>query len=122
MPFSDSARHLRDILECIYQIDEFVRDMSFAAYQQDEKTKAAVERKMQILTEAVIRLETDGPELFPEIDWKGYRGMGNFLRHSYHRVEDEIVWNTVKDDLPLLGRIVEKALQQPSGELPDEKE
>jgi uncharacterized protein with HEPN domain len=37
--------------------------------------------------------------------------MGNFLRHSYHRVSDEIVWNTVKDDLPLLRRIVEKALE-----------
>jgi uncharacterized protein with HEPN domain len=37
--------------------------------------------------------------------------MGNFLRHSYHRVSDEIVWNTVKDDLPLLRGIVEKALE-----------
>jgi uncharacterized protein with HEPN domain len=36
--------------------------------------------------------------------------MGNFLRHSYHRVSDEIVWNTVQDDLPLLKHIVEKAL------------
>jgi uncharacterized protein with HEPN domain len=56
-------------------------------------------------------LEVDGPEACPAIDWKGYRGMGNFLRHSYHRVSDEIVWNTVKDDLPLLRRIVEKALE-----------
>ena len=84
--------------------------MELDAYQRDDKTRAAVERKMQILTEAVIRLEMEGPDAFPEIDWKGYRGMGNFLRHSYHRVSDEIVWNTVKDDLPLLKKIVEKAL------------
>ncbi len=68
--------------------------------------KSAVERKIQILTEAVIRLERAGPERFPEIDWKAYRGLGNFLRHSYHRVDDEIVWNTVKDDLPGLKNIV----------------
>jgi uncharacterized protein with HEPN domain len=85
--------------------------MEFTGYQRDEKTKAAVERKMQILTEAVIRLEAEGPEVYPDIDWKAYRGMGNFLRHSYHRVSDEIVWNTVKDDLPLLRTIAEKALR-----------
>ena len=54
MPFSDAERHLRDILDSIDQIDKFVGDMDFT---QDEKTKAAVERKIQILTEAVIRLE-----------------------------------------------------------------
>jgi uncharacterized protein with HEPN domain len=111
LPFRDPERHLRDILESIDQINEFVGEMDFKAYQEDEKTKGAIERKMQILTEAVIRLETKGLESYPEIDWKGYRGMGNFLRHSYHRVSDEIVWNTVKDDLPPLGRIVEKALE-----------
>jgi uncharacterized protein with HEPN domain len=112
LPFNDPARHLRDILESIDQIDRFIGDMDFTEYERDEKTKAAVERKMQILTEAVIRLESDSPEAYRDIDWKGYRGMGNFLRHSYHRVSDEIVWNTVKDDLPLLRRTVEKALQR----------
>lgn len=121
MPFRGSERHLRDILESIDQMNGFIGDMNFSTYQQDEKTKAAVERKMQILTEAVIRLEIEAQDSYPEIDWKGYRGMGNFLRHSYHRVSDEIVWNTVQDDLPLLRRIVERALQPSSPMPPDEK-
>ena len=111
MPFKDSERHFRDILGSIDQIEKFIGDMNFLAYREDEKTKAAVERKLQILTEAVIRLEMDDAEAFPDIDWKAYRGMGNFLRHSYHRVSDEIVWNTVQDDLPLLKLIVDKALR-----------
>jgi uncharacterized protein with HEPN domain len=90
LPFRDHESHLRDILESIDQINEFVGNMTFAAYQQDERTKAAVERKIQILTEAVIKLETEDPDAYPEIDWKGYRGMGNFLRHSYHRVSDKL--------------------------------
>ena len=95
--------------------------MDFSAYQRDQKTQAAVERKMQIITEAVIRLEKEGPGAFPEIDWKACRGMGNFLRHSYHRVSDEIVWNTVQDDLPLLKRVVQAALGCPGPTAPDEK-
>jgi uncharacterized protein with HEPN domain len=111
LPFRDPDQYLHDILECIHLIDSFISDMQFDAYQRDEKTKAAVERKLQIITEAVIRLEIEGPEAYPGIDWKAYRGMGNFLRHSYHRVSDEIVWNTVKDDLPVLEKIVEQALR-----------
>jgi uncharacterized protein with HEPN domain len=110
LPFSDAQRLFSDILESIDQIDRFIANMDFAAYKQDEKTKAAVERKMQILTEAVIRLEqTEGRGAHPEIDWSAYRGMGNFLRHSYHRVSDEIVWNTLKDDLPVLRQMLRRS-------------
>jgi uncharacterized protein with HEPN domain len=57
LPFEDPERFLRDILESINHINDFVRGMGFSEYQHDEKTRAAVERKMQILTEAIIRLE-----------------------------------------------------------------
>jgi uncharacterized protein with HEPN domain len=110
LPFSDARRHLQDIHDCIRHIEEFVDGIDLEAYRDSEMTKSAVERKIQILTEAVIRLEGEGAELFPDIDWKAYRGLGNFLRHSYHRVDDEIVWNTIKDDLPRLRGVVEKAL------------
>ena len=55
-------------------------------------------------------MEDESPGSFPEIDQKGYRGMGNILRHSYHRVDDGIVWNTVKEDLPELRSTVKRLL------------
>jgi uncharacterized protein with HEPN domain len=36
--------------------------------------------------------------------------MGNILRHSYDRLDDEAVWLTVKDDLPSLKQAVSAAL------------
>ncbi len=85
--------------------------MDLNAYRSDDKTKAAVERKIQVLTEAIVRLEDESPGEYPEIDQKGYRGMGNILRHSYHRVDDSIVWDTVKEDLPELRTIVQTLLK-----------
>lgn len=38
------------------------------------------------------------------------RGMGDILRHAYHRVDDKIVWDTVKDDLPTMREAVVKVL------------
>ena len=88
--------------------------MDFERYRTDFKTKFAVERQMQIITEAAYRLGGDGEILCPGPNWKGFRGMGNILRHSYHRVDDKVVWDTVTDDLPLLKTAVLKALQPPS--------
>ena len=36
--------------------------------------------------------------------------MGNVLRHGYHKVEDEIVWNSVKIDLPKLKACIDRVL------------
>ena len=46
-------------METIEKINEFIGDMDLIAYKADEKTKAAVERKIQILTEAIIRLDDE---------------------------------------------------------------
>ena len=70
MPFRDSQRHLRDILESLDLVTRFIGQMSFREYEQDEKTKAAVERKLQIITEAIMRLEIECAEAYPEIDGK----------------------------------------------------
>jgi uncharacterized protein with HEPN domain len=112
LPFKDARSHLRDIQESIARIDDFLGDMDFDAYRNDLKTRSAVERQLQILTEAAIRLgEVDGPK-FIGPEWKGYCNMGNILRHAYHRVDDMIVWDTVKRELPLLKAVVEKALER----------
>lgn len=84
--------------------------LTFEAYEADLKTKSAVERQMQILTEAVARLGADAETIAPEPDWVGFRGMGNLLRHAYHRIDDQIIWNTVKDELPPMREVILKAL------------
>ena len=112
MPFSEVRGHLLDIRESIDNIEDFLKQVDFESYCVDVKTKSAVERQMQIISEAAIWLKDDGEKLCPEIDWKGLRGMGNVLRHGYHRVEDRIVWDTVKLDLPLLEVCVDHVLSR----------
>jgi hypothetical protein len=63
MPFDDARSYFEDILESIRLIKEFVRGMDLEAYRADEKTQAAVERKMLIISEAAIRLKDDGEAL-----------------------------------------------------------
>jgi hypothetical protein len=49
MPFRDPRRHLEDVLDAINKIDEFIgATIDLNAYRADDKTKAAVERKIQV--------------------------------------------------------------------------
>jgi uncharacterized protein with HEPN domain len=114
LPFRDAEPHLRDILESINNIDTFLGDIDFDGYRGDLKTKSAVERQLQIVTEAAVRLGDDGDRLCPGVDWKGFRGMGNVLRHGYHRIDDKIVWDTVKDELPPAKAAVLRAFSRSS--------
>lgn len=110
MPFRDDASRLRDILESIALIEQFVEGMDFAAYQSDDKTRSAVERQMLTISEASKALGRFAEELCPGDDWKGFRGMGDLLRHAYHRIDDRLVWDSVTTELPSLKLSVRKAL------------
>jgi hypothetical protein len=71
LSFRDAHRHLRDIQTGIDHIDAFLANMDFAAYQSDLKTRSAVERQLQIITEAAIRLGDEADSVCPGPDWKG---------------------------------------------------
>jgi uncharacterized protein with HEPN domain len=113
LPFRDNEIHFRDILESIEHIQMFLEGMDFAAYKADAKTKSAVERQMQIITEAAHLLGEEAETLCPGPDWKGLRGMGNILRHAYHRVDDKIIWDTLQGELPPIKAAVLKTLRKP---------
>ena len=52
MPFREVRAHLLDIQESIVNIDFFLKEVEFETYCADLKTKSAVERQMQIISEA----------------------------------------------------------------------
>ena len=115
MPFREPTLSLRDILDSIDMIAEFVHGMDLAGFREDPKTVAAVERKLLLISEAAVRLGDDAERLCPGLPWHNIRGIGNWLRHRYDRVDVETVWNTVIDDLPVLRAGVLRALPPPAG-------
>ena len=114
MPFKEPALALRDIAEAIDAIKQFTRDMDEAGFRADAKTVAAVERKLQVISEAAIRLGDHAEILCPGLPWRNIRGIGNWLQHQYDRVDVEAIWRTLVDDLPPLQSAVTRALSNPS--------
>jgi uncharacterized protein with HEPN domain len=115
LPFREPSLPLRDISEAIDMIERFTLGMDFETFREDPKTVAAVERKLQLISEAATRLGDQAEALCPGLPWRNIRGIGNWLRHQYDRIDTQAVWNTVTDDLPLLAAGVRKALEKQGG-------
>jgi uncharacterized protein with HEPN domain len=110
LPFEDQKTLLRDIHQSIALIEEFVRGMDLPTYRRDAKTQAAVERMVLIISEAAVRLKDDAERLCPGVPWRDIRGIGNWLRHGYDRIDAEVIWDTIRVDLLPLKDSVERAL------------
>ena len=94
-------------------IEEFTAGMDLEAFRSNPMAVAAVERKLQIISEAAIRLGEEAEILCPGQPWRDIRGIGNHLRHAYERIDLATIWSAVTDDLPPLKAAVLRALQSP---------
>ena len=106
----DPADCLADILDNIARIEGYVFSAQRDPFGDDGRTRDAVERCLERICEAAFRLGDLAAELMPDQPWSDIRGMGNWFRHAYDRVNLDIVWDTVHYRLPGLKTDVERAL------------
>ncbi len=110
--------YLAHILEAIERIDRYTKDMSEAAFLENEMVQDAVVRNFEIIGEASHNIETHYPEFaaeHPELPLAVAYQMRNAVSHGYFKVDLEIVWKTIGNDLPKLRERVQKALSTLEG-------
>jgi uncharacterized protein with HEPN domain len=64
--------------------------------------RSALERGVEVISEASRHLGRELKSQHKDVRWKDIAGVGNILRHEYQRIDSQIIWNAVKDDLPVL--------------------
>lgn len=79
-------------------------------FRTDVKTLDAVERNLQKISEAAIRLGDEAEILCPGPEWRYIRGLGNWLRHQYDGIDLEVIWHAATVDAPALREAVLAAL------------
>ena len=102
MPSSQPVRRFHDIIFNIERIAHYLEGYDFRRFADDPRTIDAVERCMQRITEAAIKLQPKAAELLPDQDWVAMRGFGNVLRHDYDLISERMIWEIAQDDLPRL--------------------
>ncbi len=101
---------LEDILVSIDLALGAVAGLNKAAFADDLFRQRGIERTLDIISEAVRHLPDDMLAQRPDISWSDVRAIGNLIRHEYWRVDPQVVWRIVEDDLPPLREAIAEML------------
>ena len=71
-------------------------------YDRDTVLSLALTHLIQVVGEAARRVSPSFRERHPQIPWDAIAGMRNKIVHDYMDVDEDIVWDSVVHELPLL--------------------
>jgi uncharacterized protein with HEPN domain len=71
-------------------------------FESDRLLQAAAQRFLEVIGEAASRVSDQTRNLLPGVPWREIIGMRNRLIHGYSSVDNDIVWETIKGDLPTI--------------------
>jgi len=106
-------KYLFDILDAGRAIEEFTRALTATDFARNRMAQAAVERKFQVIGEALNRIRRLDPGLVESIpEYARIIGFRNIIVHGYDVVDSDIVWDVIATRLPHLLTTVEQLLGQ----------
>ena len=123
---SISLQQLKIVEDQLRQIQEAIHNLELwnaSVTNVDEllsspsgmKTLAADCMLIEAIGEGIKRIDerTNGELLIycPEIPWKAVKGMRDHIAHGYFDINNELVWDVVKNDLPDLRDAVDYFLE-----------
>ncbi len=103
----DPAKLCEDILRVVEEIETFCQGKTFDDSREDRGLQLIIERELEIVGEALVRLRRDHGDLADRIpDIHKIIGLRNVLAHGYDILEHEILWDIVVNKIPALKRAI----------------
>jgi len=96
--------HIRDAID---NIRAFSADAGLERLEAKGMFRFAVERNLEIISEASRRIPEELKAQHPSVDWRGIATIGNILRHLYEHVNTKTLREIVEHDLPSLAVVID---------------
>lgn len=105
-----TRKYLFDILEAVNSIENYILNVDFIQYQKNKMVRRAVKREFEIIGEAMnAMLKADSSIKITSAE--RIIGMRNRVIHGYDKIDNGLVWGTIKKHLPVLKEEVSELLK-----------
>ena len=101
MPERDRL-HLLRMRDAAQHAKDFVKGRDRADLDTDRLFQLALAKAVELIGESASHISDELRTQQPHISWKKIIGMRHVLVHNYWRVEMDVVWDTVNNDIPPL--------------------
>ena len=99
----DRVRSQHIVTSC-ERIRHYVAGRTSAEFLADQMARDAVERNLEIISEASRHLSQSLKERLRHILWRDWAGLGNVYRHQYDDLVADRLWDAITEDIPILLR------------------
>lgn len=113
----DDAIRLRHMLDAGRDAMSFIANRTRRDLDTNRQLSFALVRAIEIIGEAANKVSPEGQMLAPGVPWPEITAMRNRIVHAYYDVNLDLVWATVRDDLPPLIARLEQVLATYGGDL-----
>ena len=104
-------KYIFDILGAARDIKEYTNGIEYSCFIRNGMVQAAVERKFQIIGEALNRIKSLEESILNGIsEHRRIIAFRNIIVHGYDAIDTEIVWDAIENHLPKLEEEVEQLL------------
>lgn len=111
--------YIQDIIEALWEVEDFTAELQYEDFVKDKKTINAVVRSLEVIGEATKKIPDSLRLTYPEIPWKRMAGMRDKLIHEYFGIDLEIVWEVINSELPPIKPLIQKVLDDIESETKD---
>jgi len=98
----DDMVRLRHMLDGAREAVAMAEDGTRADLDSNRMLELALVRLIEIVGEAAARVSEAGKARIPLIPWRQVVSMRNRLIHGYDAVDRDVLWDTLREDLPPL--------------------
>ena len=106
------SERLTHILQAIQEIETNTAGLTLAEFKDNRFRQLGVERCLEIISEASRHIPENLKEARSEIPWRRIADMGNRIRHAYHAVDSDIIWEIVTGELRELRAAIELMMEK----------